>query len=129
MGLISFLLVVLWLGCEAQQPHAAGLVLPCTVRGQCSGKLQEAGIRTVISLEQQVRMQVEPSGEFWVPPFSGELRVLWGGCFKGVKERARGVVWPELSAGAAHHDTWGWASPAAHCCKGSEAAAIVLRAP
>jgi len=25
MGLISFLLVVLWLGCEAQQPHAAGL--------------------------------------------------------------------------------------------------------
>lgn len=72
---------------------------------------------------------MEPSGELRVPPFSGELRVLWGGCFKGVKERARGVVCPELSAEAAHHDAQGWASLAAHCCKGSEAAAIVLQAP
>lgn len=80
----------------------------------------------MVLLEEEGKMQVEPCGELWVPPFSGEPWVLWGECFKA---RARGVAYPELSAGAAHHETQGWASSAAHCCKGIKAAATVLRAP
>lgn len=76
-----------------------GWVLPCTVPGQSSGKLQEEGTRTMISLEQQVRMmQLEPCGELWVPLFSGGLWVLWEECFKEIEEHARGVVCLELSA-------------------------------